>query len=266
MRAETPEPTARVPGSVTAFVLLLLGLSTPFWILGAANRAQFLPGLPLSAFAAVCPGLAAAVLIGRAGGWGAVARLGASAFDIARLRPRWWLALCVGLPFAADGAALAVQRLEGAALPHLAVQLGGALGLTALFLVAAACEELGWTGFALPRLLRRAPGLVPGVWLGLVWAAWHWIPLMQAHRELSWVAWWTLGTVSARVVMTWLYIRGGRSVCGAILFHAAINLSWQLYPTHGSAYDPMLSGAAMAAIALGCAAAEFRHRTMTAEA
>ena len=38
-------------------------LSVPFWLLGAATSVQLLPGIPVSAFAFLCPGLAAVILV-----------------------------------------------------------------------------------------------------------------------------------------------------------------------------------------------------------
>jgi membrane protease YdiL (CAAX protease family) len=35
------------------------------------------------------------------------------------------------------------------------------------------CEELGWSGFALPRLRQRYSVLTTGVIMGILWGAWH---------------------------------------------------------------------------------------------
>jgi hypothetical protein len=61
---------------------------------------------------------------------------------------------------------------------------------------------------------------------------------MQAHPASVWIAWWSLGTVSLRVLTTWLYNNTGRSVFAAALFHAMCNLGWMLFPVYGSHYDP----------------------------
>ncbi|MEV5502850.1 hypothetical protein AB0M50_46350 [Nonomuraea fuscirosea] len=37
--------------------------------------------------------------------------------------------------------------------------------------------------------------------MGVVWAVWHWPALLQAHRAMSWIAWWSLATMAARVIM-----------------------------------------------------------------
>jgi len=42
--------------------------------------------------------------------------------------------------------------------------------------------------------------------------------------------------------MTWFYIHSGKSVFAAAVFHAMINLCWQLFPNNGSHYDPLVFG------------------------
>jgi len=86
--------------------------------------------------------------------------------------------------------------------------------------------------------------------LGLVWAAWHIIPLVQTHRSRAWIAWWCLGTVAIRVTMVWLYNNTGKSVFGAELFHDMINVTWQLFPVHGSYHDPRVTGLIMTSVAV----------------
>jgi membrane protease YdiL (CAAX protease family) len=105
---------------------------------------------------------------------------------------------------------------------------------------AALGEEIGWTGYATEPLLQRRGALATSLLLGAIWASIHFIPLRQAHRSVEWITWWTLGTISYRVIMTWLYVHSGRSLFGAAIFHTMINLSWQLFPVNGSHYDPRI--------------------------
>jgi membrane protease YdiL (CAAX protease family) len=69
-------------------------------------------------------------------------------------------------------AALFALRLTSPITPddRAAVRLAGvAAGLTILL------EELGWTGFAVPRLRRRYGVLTTGLIEGVLWAAWHFL-------------------------------------------------------------------------------------------
>ena len=34
-------------------------------------------------------------------------------------------------------------------------------------------EEIGWTGYAFPKICRDRSTLAASVWLGLLWGAWH---------------------------------------------------------------------------------------------
>ncbi|MEU1631105.1 CPBP family glutamic-type intramembrane protease [Streptomyces sp. NPDC020096] len=47
-----------------------------------------------------------------------------------------------------------------------------------VFLLAAACEELGWSGYATDPMLRRWGLLTTGVLLGGFWGLWHVVPLL----------------------------------------------------------------------------------------
>ncbi len=210
---------------------------------------MILPGLPVAAFSVICPALAAWLLSvkigGPARGWILLRR----AFDGARVNPaRWWLPILLISPAVAV-AAFVVQRASGSGIPDPNFAVAGSLALAALFLAGALSEELGWSGFALDPLQARWGPLPAGLAVGAAWAVWHYPALLQAHRAWDWIAWWTLGTVSLRLIMVWLYNRTGGSVFGAAVVHAVSNLCWQLFPVQGSWFDPRIHGLLMAAVA-----------------
>jgi hypothetical protein len=78
--------------SPVRFFVLTFVVSIPFLLLGASTGVQPLPGIPVSAFAFVCPGLAAAIR-GYEEGKGAGGReLLKRVLDSSRTRAKvWWL-------------------------------------------------------------------------------------------------------------------------------------------------------------------------------
>jgi uncharacterized protein len=235
-----------LPGRELPLLPFFLGvfiLSIPFWWIGAVTGLELLPGLPVSALAAFCPVMAAILVLSRTSGGAGVTALHE------RLRPRFWLVPILLLMPAAMALAYGWMRALGVPLPMPHFAVGAVPGMFLAFFLAALGEELGWSGYAIDPMQRRWGALPASLLLGGVWAAWHVIALLQAHRAPVWIAWWTLSTVAARVLHTWLYNNTGRSVLGAALFHASSNLSWQLFPNQGSHYDPRFVGPILAVLA-----------------
>jgi uncharacterized protein len=95
-------------------------------------------------------------------------------------------------------------------------------------LLAGALEEIGWTGFATPRLLNRFSPLRAGLTLGLAWAAWHALADFSGNAAAMgvgpWLVWfgvyWILPLTGYRVLMTWAYAQH-RSLALAVLMHAS---------------------------------------------
>ena len=88
-------------------------------------------------------------------------------------------------------------------------------------------EELGWRGFALPRLLRRYDALKSSIILGVLWGLWH-LPAVLCsglpQQGVSIVAF-ILGGVALSILSTWLYNNSGGSVLVTALLHLTINFS-----------------------------------------
>lgn len=231
-----------------AFFALAFLLSVPFWFAGAAVGIELLPGLPASAFMVICPALAGGLLTLRAEGRAAMKAFFREAVDFGRMRPWAWPVALATMPLALtlSGAFLLAT---GKTLPALDIDASRTLALFAVFLLAATAEELGWTGYATRPLLESRGIVMAGLVIGAVSVLWHLAPLVTVGRSWSWIAWWALGTVSRRVIIVWLYARGGRSVFSASLFHAMSNLSWMLFPHMGSHYDPASAAIITTAIA-----------------
>ena len=93
-------------------------------------------------------------------------------------------------------------------------------------LVAGFFEEIGWTGFALPRLRHRYSLLAAGLLLGIVWGVWHGLAdYWGTHAEFGalWlprIALWTAALTAYRVLIVWVY-ENTESLLVAQLMHAS---------------------------------------------
>jgi len=95
-------------------------------------------------------------------------------------------------------------------------------------------EELGWTGFAVPRLRLRYTAFTTALIVGLLHGTWHFLIAFWAGGSFSGGQWATyllgilafyLGALPAyRVLMVWVYDRTG-SLLVAMLTHASLTAS-----------------------------------------
>ena len=87
-------------------------------------------------------------------------------------------------------------------------------------------EELGWRGYALPKLLAQRKPVTASLILGVLWALWHLpnfiFPMagVPALGPFPVVAVWILAQT---FLFTWLYLNSKGSILIATLFHASIN-------------------------------------------
>lgn len=94
-------------------------------------------------------------------------------------------------------------------------------------------EELGWRGYALPRLLHRRSAVVSGLLLGVIWALWHlplfFLPgtnqhkLMLSYPPLLVVTGFIIWVIASSLIFVWVFHHTHGSVLMALLLHASIN-------------------------------------------
>jgi uncharacterized protein len=178
---------------------------------------------PLFILAVWGPTLAALILTWRQEGGAGVRRL-ASTLLRWRFGFGWWASLLVGIPLIgfvlarAFGAQPAVDITSASML--LAV-------LVILLITGPLGEELGWRGYALPRLLRRTNPLVASLVIGVVWGVWHLPSFFMAglpQEGLAIPAFLTM-SLGLSVIATWVYLRTARSVLAVVVFHYTVNLT-----------------------------------------
>lgn len=236
--------------SLLAFFALVWGLSLPFWLLGALTDLQLMPGLSASALMTFCPAAAALMLVYPAQGVAGALALLKRSFDFKRIKAkRWYFPVLLLMP-AVGVVVYGLMRGMALALPEPELHIWPALLMFIAFFVGALGEELGWSAYALESMQARWGAWGASVLLGLVGILWHLVPLLLSHRSPTWIAWWCLYAMAARILMVWLYNNTGKSVFAVALFHATLNLTWLLFPVNGSHFVMRLAGLVMACTAL----------------
>jgi uncharacterized protein len=203
---------------------VVLNHSIPWWM--------WLLGL-FAYVGGVAPSVAGLVITARTEGRDAVRRLVRSLVN-GRLPFRWYLFTLL-LPPAVTVLSIALVDRDPAswqpfAFGSLLLNLPVAYALALPF--GPLGEELGWRGYALPRLLARFGPVAATLIIGVMWTFWH-VPMMLWMPGASIPAFMGLTTFSVAVylcqltaqsaVMTLIYLRTGGSILMAVLAHLAFN-------------------------------------------
>lgn len=148
----------------------------------------------------------------------------------------YFLALFIPVAWLA-GAYLLRDQLGAA---DIEISIGPELAAFAgLWIVLAFGEEIGWRGFALPKLNQQMGFWKAATLLGAVWAVWHYPKLLSSpfvhslDQAAPLLLQFTLQIVLANYVLCWLFLRSNLSVVIASLFHAAFNVVATAYPLAG---------------------------------
>jgi uncharacterized protein len=153
-----------------------------------------------------------------------------------RVSIRWYaVALLVG-PVAVFASLLVLTPFSRAYIPGILTTddpLSLLLFALAVALPTAFFEELGWTGFATPRLRHRHGVFATGVALAVVWGVWHYLVTVWGSAAAS-------GTVPTalfllvvlfsfmpayRILMVWVYDRT-ESALIVMVMHASMLMFW----------------------------------------
>jgi membrane protease YdiL (CAAX protease family) len=89
-------------------------------------------------------------------------------------------------------------------------------------------EEVGWRGFALPRLQRRHSAFVATLILTAGWAIWHWPAFLYrpgyVGMSAGGIIGWFVSLLAGAFLLTWLFNSSRGSLLAVVLFHAAIDV------------------------------------------
>ena len=97
--------------------------------------------------------------------------------------------------------------------------LGGPLG-----------EEIGWRGYALPKLMKRYSPFIASLILGLVWAFWHLPAFFIAGSSQEGISFplYIINTIVLTLIITILYLRT-KQISSALYFHTSANFALGIF-------------------------------------
>ncbi len=157
----------------------------------------------------------------------------------------WFCVVCaVALPFLSLMAAQGLSLLFGHGAEQFQLRTGfsfssGLMPVWVTLLGAAVVEELAWHSYGTDTLVRKMRVFSASLLFTLIWALWH-VPLSfidgyyqneVVKSGLLYTLNFPASMVAFVVLMNWLYFRSGRSIIVPIVFHAAANVSAELFMT-----------------------------------
>jgi len=106
-------------------------------------------------------------------------------------------------------------------------------------------EEIGWTGFAVPKLRQRYSILSTSLIVGILWGIWHFMIAFWASNYLgggeSWImfvagflAFYLVALPAYKVLLVWVYDRTGGNLPVIMLMHAFLSASTLIFQPSAS--------------------------------
>jgi uncharacterized protein len=157
-----------------------------------------------------------------------------------RVGARWYALALLTAPLSMAATLLALSLRSPEYLPSIFATTDKAtlllLGIVG-GLAAGIFEELGWTGFVIPRLRLRHSVLATGLFVGVMWGVWHILVNVLAGNTMTGalsLAIYLPATLfvllvgwmpAYRVLMVWIYERTNGSLLVAMLMHASLTFS-----------------------------------------
>lgn len=94
-------------------------------------------------------------------------------------------------------------------------------------------EEIGWRGYALPRMSKKFGLATASILLGIVWATWH-LPLFYIAAADTFnqsFPVYLIQVTGISVIMAWLLWKVNGNLLPLMVFHAAINNTKDIVPS-----------------------------------
>jgi hypothetical protein len=192
-------------------------------------------------FAIFMPAFVAIWLAGTSQGEAGLRALFARVFEW-RVGLQWYV-FAIGYMLAIRLAAAAIQRLATGTWPQIAHEpwllIAAAIVLS---MPVQAGEEIGWRGYALPRLGAKYGYGAGSAILGVLWALWHLPVFFMLPGNGNYGQSFPLflaGVIPLSIAMGWLFVHTKGSILLAMLMHSAVNQTHEIVQSGYAAVSPL---------------------------
>ncbi len=104
------------------------------------------------------------------------------------------------------------------------------------------CEEIGWRGFALPRLQKQHSAFIATLIVGTLWAFWHLPTVFLVGNPMGeFPLLWFILIVTNSFIYTWIYNNTKGSILLVALFHGSLNVWGAFIPGVSPIADVLLN-------------------------
>lgn len=228
-------PIARYP--ILSFFILAFALSwlswSPWWLGQDGLGLLPIPGsiqvvALVNPLGILGPAIAALVVVRITEGKVGVRRFWTNLTNL-KFGLQWWGVALLGVPALL---LVGIVVLPGTLGSFTTDGLGGVLliypvQLLGIVFLGGGLEEIGWRGFAQPKLQEKWPPLLAALLIGLLWAGWH-APLFftqiwdTPRGSIAQVLLYAAVVMGLSVIMAWVR-NGSGSTLAAVLAHASVN-------------------------------------------
>ncbi len=221
---------------ITAFFVLAYAFGWIFSLPNILGQMRLLPfSLPpfLGAILfQLAPAISALIVAGASNGRAGI-RVLLQRIVIWRVHP-WWYVIAFGLPLLIQMVAITAFVPLGGPAPQLDLSSLWLLILFPVFFCSTMCEEIGWRGFALPRMQTRFNALISATLLGVLWGFWHLPPTLPEFFQgtMSVPAFFLsiLFFVGLSILIAWIFNNAKGSLLLTALFHTSYNAKAHFFP------------------------------------
>ena len=168
-----------------------------------------------------------------------------------RFSLKWYLLALLVFPFAILTGLLIMTYISPVYKPVFSLNI-----LAVGTLISPLWEEIGWTGFATPRMLKRYSPLKAGIYLGVIHLFWHQTAafwgsgVFYGNLYLASFFLWMAGLIALRIITMWIYLRTNSLVLGWLTHVSYTGGQMILVPLSLTALETVLWNTALVLVLL----------------